>query len=380
LTVHRLIVAVLAASALATAAVPPDGPEASARRLAIVQQELVKLQTELAALRARERGVLGDVARLDVAIALDATRLEEATLKLRQSEGGLESAERSLARLEAAQSRRAPYLAARVREMYKQGTPGLLARALAPVAGSATLDGLRYAAVLSRRDAAQLAAWRRDAEAVRSQRTDLAQAVSRLESERLDASRSKETLEAGRAERARLLTRIRDDREQHAQAIGELDAAAKDLSRLVEGVGAHAAAPALDIRKFRGLLEWPAAGAVTEPFGKVIHPRFKTEVPHPGLDIDAVEGAPFRAVFEGRVAYAAPLHGYGLTVVLDHGNGLVSVYAHAGVVLVEAGQSVAGGQELGKVGDSGSLRGAYLYFELRAAGKPVDPAGWLRAR
>ena len=373
------MVAVLAASTIASGAVPSDGPDARARRLAVVQQELVKLQTELDALRARERGVLGDVARLDVAIALDAARLEEATLNLRQSEGGLETAERSLARLEAAQSRRAPYLAARVREMYKQGTPGLLARALAPVAGGDTLDGLRYASVLARRDAAQLAAWRRDAEALRAMRAGLAQAINRLEAERRDASRSKATLEAGRAERARLLSRIRDDREQHALAIAELDAAAKDLSRLVEGVGSHAAA-ALDIRKFRGLLDWPAAGPVTAPFGKVIHPRFKTEVPHPGLDIDAAEGTPFRAVFEGRVAYAAPLHGYGLTVVLDHGNGIVSVYAHAGVVLVEAGQAVAGGQELGKVGDSGSLRGAYLYFELRAAGKPVDPAGWLRAR
>jgi septal ring factor EnvC (AmiA/AmiB activator) len=85
-------------------------------------------------------------------------------------------------------------------------------------------------------------------------------------------------------------------------------------------------------------------------------------------------------VFDGRVVFAAALHGYGLTVVVDHGGGVVSVYAHAGVLLVEPGQEVARGQDLGRVGDTGSLRGPYLYFELRVAGKPTDPAAWLRRR
>jgi septal ring factor EnvC (AmiA/AmiB activator) len=112
----------------------------------------------------------------------------------------------------------------------------------------------------------------------------------------------------------------------------------------------------------------------------MVHPRFKTTVPHPGWDIEAPEGSPFRSVFDGRVAYAAPLHGYGLTVVVDHGQGVASVYAHAAALVVAAGENVARGQELGRVGDSGSLRGTYLYFELREGGKPSDPGRWLRPR
>jgi len=87
-----------------------------------------------------------------------------------------------------------------------------------------------------------------------------------------------------------------------------------------------------------------------------------------------------RYALDGRVAYAAPLNGYGLTVVVDHGNGVVSIYAHAGVLLVSTGDAIVRGQELGRVGDSGSLRGAYLYFEMRETGKPVDPSTWLRRR
>ena len=135
----------------------------------------------------------------------------------------------------------------------------------------------------------------------------------------------------------------------------------------------------LDIRKFQGLLDWPAAGSVRAGFGTVVHPRFKTEVPHPGWDIDAREGAPIRAVFDGAVIYAAWLHGYGLTAILDHGEGLLSVYAHAAVLIVEEGERVHRGQSLGRVGETGSLRGPYLYFELRQDGRPIDPATWLRA-
>ena len=69
-----------------------------------------------------------------------------------------------------------------------------------------------------------------------------------------------------------------------------------------------------------------------------------------------------------------------ISAVVDHGNGVASVYAHAGVLLVQAGDSVTKGQELGRVGDSGSLRGPYLYFEIRASGKPEDPSEWLRRR
>jgi murein hydrolase activator len=374
LAAAALVVAVLATRA----AVAPDA--ARTRRLAALEQELIRLQGEMDALATRERGLLGDVARLDASLALERARVEDATLRLRETEERLAARERELATIEAAQALRAPYLAHRIRELYKQGPAGLLARVLAPVGDTRGLDGLRYAGYLARRDARQLAAWRADLGRIQDERARLSTERDRAATEREEAGRSQAAIEAGRRDRAALLARIRGDREQHRQAIAELDAAAKDLGRLVDSFEDRPASVALDVRKFRGLLDWPAEGPVTAGFGKVIHPKFKTEVPHPGLDIDAEESSPFRAVFDGRVVYAASLHGYGLTAVVDHGSGVVSIYAHAGVLLVEAGQDVARGQELGRVGDTGSLRGPYLYFELRVAGKPADPAGWLRRR
>ena len=74
------------------------------------------------------------------------------------------------------------------------------------------------------------------------------------------------------------------------------------------------------------------------------------------------------------------MRGYGLTVIVDHGGGMLSIYAHASVLLVQQGQQVRRGQLLGKVGDTGSLRGPLLYFELRRDGEPIDPKAWIRAR
>jgi murein hydrolase activator len=74
------------------------------------------------------------------------------------------------------------------------------------------------------------------------------------------------------------------------------------------------------------------------------------------------------------------MRGYGLTALVDHGGGLITVYAHASVLTVETGEQVTRGQSIGRIGDSGSLRGPYLYFEIRDAGQPVDPREWLRPR
>jgi septal ring factor EnvC (AmiA/AmiB activator) len=350
------------------------------RRLDALQEEMKRVQGEMVGLELKEQGVLGDVARLDAEIALRGAELETVSLQLRDTEERLAISERELSTIRSDQAQRAPQLAARLREIYKRGPAGLLTRVVVPLGHSDNLDGFRYATYLSRRDAGQLAAWRDVSRRLGEQRTNLASERTRLAELRSESVRKDRALRAGRASRAALLERIRGDREQHANAFRELEGAARNLGRLVESFGEEPAQIVLDVRKFRGLLDWPAEGELTAGFGSVVHPRFKTEVPHPGFDIDAPKGQPFRSVFDGRVAYAAPLSGYGLTVVVDHGHGLVSIYAHAEVLLVAAGDGVTRGQVMGKVGDSGSLRGPYLYFELRDGGRPVDPAGWLRRR
>jgi septal ring factor EnvC (AmiA/AmiB activator) len=115
-------------------------------------------------------------------------------------------------------------------------------------------------------------------------------------------------------------------------------------------------------------------------FGPEVHPRFGTEVLRRGVDIEAAEGAPIRAVFAGIVLYRGWLRGYGNLIVLDHGEGYYTLYAHASEILVDDGDAVRAGQRIARVGDTGSVEGPRLYFEVRYQGRAEDPQAWLRRR
>ena len=113
-------------------------------------------------------------------------------------------------------------------------------------------------------------------------------------------------------------------------------------------------------------------------FGDRREPQFGTVLPHRGWDIDAPHGAEVRAVFDGRVVWASWFRGYGLLVVIDHGDGVHSVYAHLSAIVVANGAEVSRGQVIGRVGDTGALGGPGLYLEIRRAGRAEDPANWIR--
>lgn len=120
---------------------------------------------------------------------------------------------------------------------------------------------------------------------------------------------------------------------------------------------------------------WPAPGhaEVTSPFGYRLHPVLKRFRLHAGLDIGAPEGAAAAACWDGVVIAVAELPAYGRVVVLDHGGGLATVYAHLSAVRVSEGDRVPQGDEVGWVGVTGQVTGPHLHFEVWLDGRPVDP-------
>lgn len=344
-----------------------------------LRAETQRLERDLAQLQGQERSLLGDLERLDMQVQLRETELATVERALADTELALARGHERLARLENDQTERHRYLGFRLREIYKAGPAQTVARLVVGADSQNSWHGLRYAHWLSERDGAVLSALRRDAEQLGAERAALALAQDRLVAERLAATQARDAVVASRAARARLLRAVREDQGQRRQAIDELAEAARQLAQVARDAGGTPSAPVLDVRRFRGLLDWPAEGPVTAGFGTIVHPRFKTKVPHPGLDIDAPAGSPIRSVFDGEVVYADWMRGYGLTVIVDHGHGLLSVYAHASHLGVSRGQRVRRGEAMGRVGETGSSRGAFLYFELRQDGEPIDPRPWFRA-
>ena len=130
----------------------------------------------------------------------------------------------------------------------------------------------------------------------------------------------------------------------------------------------------------RGRLPWPTDGRIVTAFGSQVHPRFGTRTFRNGVDIEAVEGTDVAAVYPGHVLYTGWFKGYGNLIILDHGHDYYTLYAHVADIVVREGDDVKQGQRIGTVGDTGSLAGARLYFEVRYKERPLDPADWLRQR
>jgi murein hydrolase activator len=181
-----------------------------------------------------------------------------------------------------------------------------------------------------------------------------------------------------------LLASLRQEKEGRVRALKELEQAALRLQKMIDemsrrGVGKLPEVPAgAGLDAMKGKLEWPVRGEVTGGFGKTRHPEFSAEVFRNGIDIDAPIGEEIKAVEKGRIVFAERFSGYGKMVVIDHGERYFSIYAHLSEIIKKTGDNIRRGEILGRVGDSDSLAGSRLYFEMRKDGKSFDPLPWLR--
>jgi len=126
---------------------------------------------------------------------------------------------------------------------------------------------------------------------------------------------------------------------------------------------------------FAAQLIWPVSGAITSSFGPQA-----TREHHEGIDIDGVPGQVVRAAAAGRVVWAGSERGYGNLVIIDHGDGLSTLYAHASRLLVGPDETVESGEPVAEVGNTGNARGAHLHFEVHRNGQPVNPLPILGSR
>ncbi|MFN7135602.1 MAG: murein hydrolase activator EnvC family protein, partial [Myxococcales bacterium] len=178
-----------------------------------------------------------------------------------------------------------------------------------------------------------------------------------------------------RAELAALHEALLEEKSLREKTLAELKRQQAELSEYVENLRPESRRTTFGRRK--GRLPYPARGFIEVAFGKVLNPKFNTVTFQNGIDLRAPEGTEVRAVAAGRVVHAGDFKGYGNLVIVDHGEGYHTLFAHLSTIERQVGEELEEGDLLGRVGDTGSLKGAYLYFEIREKGKPVDPRQWL---
>lgn len=196
---------------------------------------------------------------------------------------------------------------------------------------------------------------------------------------RLEASQRAEEAHGRRQQQQAVLDALKERRGTYTRMVAALEQARAELLEAI----ASMPPPAAGLGGFgarRGNLSWPVRGEIEQGFGLQTDARFGTRVQHKGLDLRAARGERVLAPHPASVGYAGWFRGYGNLIVLDHGEGYYTLYAHLDSLAVERGEQLEQGAELGRVGSTGSLKGAFLYFEIRSGAKALDPTEWLAPR
>ncbi len=211
---------------------------------------------------------------------------------------------------------------------------------------------------------------------------DLALKKKQLGGQRQALAEAQESVRKEAEKKKELLASLRQEKESRIRVVKELELAALRLQKMMDEISRRAVSrppevpPGVGLGALRGRLDWPVKGELISGFGKARHREVAAEVFHNGIDIEAPVGEEVKAVEKGTVVFADHFSGYGKMVILDHGERYYTIYAHLSEILKRNGDAVKRGEILGKAGDSDSLIGAKLYFELRKDGRSIDPVPW----
>jgi len=192
--------------------------------------------------------------------------------------------------------------------------------------------------------------------------------LSRLTGARERRGRALVSLEEESKNRAKELERLKDQQ-------GGLEKLVRELRRALEHVEKFPTDSKDAFARLRGRLAWPVTGKLVASFGQTRAGGVKWD----GMLLTGTQGAPVRAVYHGRIVYADWLSGLGLLIIIDHGDGYLSLYGHNERLYKEVGERVTAGDTIATLGDSGGRPRPELYFEIRKAGRPVDPRPWFKS-
>jgi septal ring factor EnvC (AmiA/AmiB activator) len=270
-------------------------------------------------------------------------------------------------------------MSARVVALYKTGELGPAQLVFASQSLRELLDRVDVLGKLLAHDRLLYARFCAEQQALDSARADAVAATQRRDEARSQLGERRAEAEQERAAKQTLLAAVRSDRARERSVLDELEAAARALEEKIAAFGSEESPmpAAVPFATLRGQLVAPVDADVVRRFGREVDAEFHTQVFHKGVDFGAALGAPVRAVAAGTVRFAGWFRGYGRMVILDHGDRFYTVSGHLDSLRVEAGQVVEASEAIGTVGDTGSLSGPRLYFEIREGSQAVDPLRWL---
>jgi murein DD-endopeptidase MepM/ murein hydrolase activator NlpD len=351
--------------------------EAAKESEGVLTTQLGAVVGELRAAQSAVESAQGALDVLEAELATEQERLERLTALLNEQT-------RRLRILQAEFQRAIEILESRVRAIYIHQQPDVLSILVSAESFGDVIDsyefmnrvGLQDQRIARQvEDAKQKAAAKRR-ETARTQR--LAAATVSVISARTEEARgvrnelaaNRDTLAAARRLKQSALSSARESREEYLEEVEALSARSAELAAAIRNAQTNAGSTGTGAPSAAGFI-WPVNGPVVSGYG------WRWGRMHEGIDIAASSGTPIWAAASGTVIYSGWLGGYGNLVVIDHGNGLSTAYAHASSILVGVGQSVSQGETVSLIGSTGNSSGPHLHFEVRVNGSAVDPLLYL---
>ncbi len=349
------------------------------QELSVLQEELDRIKKQRDRVQSKERTVAVRLRESERVLTIQRRALRLAELSVDHKDQEIADAVRALSGFQARAEETRRVARTRVRELAKwRGVyDGTVVMAAAPAEMTIRYDTVRRVVARDRRVVVEAQA---AAVSVLEQVQTLERLRRDLERDRGEERAALKAVLSEREARSRLLGELRTERVAYSKSIRDLEDASRRLEALIGDLVRASKSPAdgIGLAKLKGRLIWPVQGEVVGLFGRHKHPRFGTYVDRKGIEIKVADKEAIRAVADGMVAYADRVKGYGMVVIVDHGDRFLSLYANAGSVQVRPGHAVGAGEPLGE--SSSAESDGRVYFELRHGESPLNPLGWLLKR
>jgi len=349
------------------------------KELKILKKKIARQEKLLSSVGKKEGKLLGKLKKIDNQI-----KLKERELKIYQWNSLINK--KKLAKLEKNLNINKKELKAqkillgkRFRQIYKEGPVFPLKVAFSSESMSDLLQRLKYMELVAEHDANLMADYRIRLDGLNGEKESLLAVRAKLVRLEKDALGKQGEFEKARKDKKYFLKNIKKKKRLGIKTRKELlkasnnlnDLIGKLLTKLVSGAG-------LDITDKKGRLSLPVKGKILNKFGRQKDKQFASFIVHNGINIRVRTGVSVRSVFDGKVLYTGELEGYGNLVIIGHGKDYHSLYGHLDRISVKQNQMVQTGDIIGLSGDTGSLIGETLYFEMRKNGKPIEPVRWFK--
>lgn len=352
-----------------------------------VQAKQNQAKQEAQQLKGKKQDVTEQIAALDQQIAQTEAQLQQVQKQVSQTKRDLEKARAELEEAEKRVEERSELLKTRVRLMYTKSGPSYLEVLFSSDSFADFLAKARALQMIAAQDRAILEQNKADRDMIAQKEQEIAEHLATLQAQEAEVSKLRTRLDRERQQKRTLLKQIEQQivemeliEEEQRQAL--LALARQQSALQAKIVEAQRRDASLASRKARGTYVWPVPGytRVSSDFGWRTHPITGDRRFHAGIDLAAPQGSAILAAEDGVVLVAQYVNGYGNTVIIDHGGGVWTLYAHIrnGGTMVKPGEVVSAGQKIAEVGSTGNSTGPHLHFEVVVNGEPQNPWNYIR--